>query len=204
MQIARMTATQNRRLIVYNHSQNDSYDRPEQRETYVAKKVPIDTFLEAKWPKSPEFQVIDYLKKNFAAFLEIAMQIKYNALVLDDAGMAFHANCTELEVDFMGTPKNNKNDIFYQMHHFNQAPPKLLLAMDMMVLKETEDNLPLPGKVPYRHIITQLQREIRSENDLMPMNKRWCERIVDLKNGIIYQPDTSGKIISVKRFRDYL
>lgn len=195
--MARMISAQNRNLIVYNHSNNSSYDD-------IPKKVPIEDFLAGNWPRQREFQVIDYLKKNFTAFLEVAMGIKFNVLVLDDTGSSFHANCTELEVDFMGTAKNNDNDIFFQMHHFNQAPPKLLLAMDMMVLKETNDRLPLPHKVPSREIITDLQREIRAENDLMPDSQRWSERIVDLQNSIIYHTSPAGVVMNTKRFRDYL
>jgi hypothetical protein len=163
----------------------------------------IEAFLDGKWPRTVEFQVMDYLKKHFNGFLELAMRIKYNAIVLDDAGGSFHANCTPLEVDFMGTPKNNHNDIFYQMHHFNQAPPKLLLAMGMIVLKETDDDLPLGKKVPHRKIIGKLLQEIRAENDLMPENQRWNERIIDMRNGIVYQTSLDGKVIGTKRFRDF-
>jgi len=196
MNMARMVSSQSRRLIVYNHTQNDSYQD-------VAKKIDVEAFLEGRWPKTAEFQVMDYLRKNFNEFLEVSMGIKYNAIILDDTGASFHQNCTPLEVDFMGTPKNNHNDIFYQMHHFNQAPPKLLLAMDMIVLKETDDELPLEKKVPHRKIIGKLLQEIRAENDLMPENQRWNERIIDMRNGIVYHTSLDGKVIGTKRFRDF-
>lgn len=207
MSIARTTlkGTRHRRLIVYNHSQNDSYNDPSKRVMYVSERVDIADFLAGDWPEVREFQVEDYLRKRFSEFLELAMQLRNTALVLDDAGAAFHPSCTELEVDFMGTPKNNNCDIFYQMHHFNQAPPKLLLAMDMVVLKETEDNLPLPKKVPYQGIITMLQREIREENDHYPDNQRWAERLVDLKNSRVYTiSPNDGTITEIRQFREFL
>jgi len=197
MMLARIVSSQGRRLIVYNHTDNDSYSD-------VVKKISVEQFLEGRWPKMQEFQVMDYLKKQFEPFLEVAMQIKYNALVLDDAGMAFHANCTPLEVDFFGTAKNNHNDIFYQMHHFNQAPPKLLLGMDMIVLKETDDNLPLQNKVPHRRIIGRLLENIRRKNDLMPDDQRWNEYILDMQNSTIYEMALDGKVTKSLKFRDFL
>lgn len=197
MQIARQLAQYNRRLIVYNSTNNPSYSD-------ITDGVDVEMFVQGRWPTNGAFQVLDAGGAMFDNFLEIASRIEYNAIIIDDAGGLFNPVLTKTERAFLGTCKNNHNDVFFQFHHFKQTPPQLMMMMDMMILKETTDPMPLPTKVRDVHIVSRLLSEIRAANDTMPSDKRWHERWLNLEENIIYYPDLHGRVLAAKHYRELI
>ncbi len=145
-----------------------------------------DTMTLVTWTSIEEFD---------EAMAFCARWVRNSCILLDDLGNLYASNPPAERLGIIMTPKNNCNDIFYQIHTFGKACPYLLEMTDVYLIKETAQPK-IPEKVPEQYEIQKLMMEIKQENKQRPASQKWSWRMYDKTTGLITRENTDGKIIT--------
>lgn len=188
-----LSAEFNRRVIVLDHSDNQSYDAintiiPVERLQYNLDEFGSDPLKVRMLTRDKDAE--------FNNFCHFCMQnVRNSIIVIDDSGVFFKGGFEKIREMFIKSSKNTYNDVFFQAHSFREVGPGLLDNLQVFVIKElTSDNM--PNKIPDQHIIEKLHNEVIADNMRRPRNKRWSYRIFDSHEGIIFKENKKNTLVA--------
>lgn len=174
-----------RRIIVFDHARNKSYDRIP--EIINVERLKYDLSEYGKLPLRVQPDSFDVMQE-FDNFCKYALRyIRNTIIILDDSGEFLSGNIDKTRMMFIKQTKNNYNDVFYQAHGFREVGPGLLESLQKVVLKEIAIDA-MPAKLPARKQFERLHEEVIRINNQNPPRQQWAYVIYDIYQDIIIYP----------------
>jgi len=191
---AQIQARTNKPILVFDHANNPSYED-------IVRVIDTDYLVKRKLKPGETYRISG--EKDIDYFIMTATDyVRDTIVVLDDCGNYFTGNTTQIQMAFIMASKNNRNDVFYQFHNFNDISPKLCRAFQMLVIKEQAIGT-IPDKVPNAPLVQILHDEVQAENDELDPMKIWSYRIYDIGMDYVYWEDPETKKLTGSPGREY-
>lgn len=116
------------------------------------------------------------------------MNLHNCTVVFDDVTSTFSGTVSENILTFCGLAKNQRLEIIFQFHTVSDTAPKLLRASNMLLIKQTQDVIPLKKSCPDAVLLANLLTKTKELNN-KDMSHKWNtflfdrdEETVKLKN----------------------
>jgi hypothetical protein len=99
------------------------------------------------------------------------------SIVIDDCQACFSSTLTNIQQQFLITPKNNRYDVFVQYHTTRKTPIGILEGLDMLILKQTQDNEKSLERLPEPEVVKLAYEQIKAEN--LTNKNRYAYRVLN-------------------------
>jgi|GEM_PF-5770908 len=120
LQMAQRLKFHNHKLIVLNHTSNEKSYRSIDNQLTLSEFSEYSDRSTHRLPANWTGQVVAK-QTEFDAFLSICTnQVRKSVIILDDCGGKFDGKMSDIQVEFLYSPKNNEYNVLYQMHTLNQ------------------------------------------------------------------------------------
>ena len=170
--------------LIYENQRND--------ETYgniekygIIKEITLND-LDFALPQRKAFRIVS---KDLGGFLAKASLLTNTVVIFDDATSLFRKSVPNTVIQFLGLRKNQRLEIMFQLHTIKETAPSLLENMDVLVIKQTGDKLPVKDSCPNSDNVTKLIQECMSENAKGNYANFWATRVYVPMMNTIYRKD---------------
>jgi hypothetical protein len=174
-----------KRIIIYENVRNDeTYGNVEKYGSFT--EIHLNA-MDYVLPKKGRFRVIS---SDLDTFIEKCKRLTNSIIVVDDATSLFRKNVPDTLIQFLGLRKNQRLEIMFQLHTFKETAPSLLENLDILVIKQTGDSLPVKDTCPNRDNVTKLIKQCQDENAGVNFANFWATRVYIPASSTVYKFDS--------------
>lgn len=177
-----------KRVIVIDHTNNeDTYGH--------IKKIKLSA-LDFKLPEDGYFRICREENEpnfDFKTCYQKLAKLANTVIDFDDVTGVLRGTAPAELMTLCGLAKNQRLEIIFQFHTVTATAPQIIGVCNMIVVKQTNEDLPLKESFVNSRMVGVLMQEIRAENRTYDDRKKWGTRILDVDSEQIYVKNIKGK-----------